>query len=169
LIGGVWGLIGINYFLGGLLNGILLGMITGLIWGLLDKSISISSYPNIVSPYQRLNSLFWWKWLSKTFLIVSFGVLYFYFGGGLERYPREMLGFMIALIPAVTVCALFSDSLLKHAVLRLALYREGWAPLKYVTFLDYAVSLRILEKDGGHWRFRHHNLQELFANSVVTY
>src|SRR6185436_1502233 len=114
---------GINYFRGGFQNGILLGMLTGLLWGLFDKSISVSSYPNIVSPYQRLKSLFWWKWLSKTFLVVSFGFLYFYFGG-LERYPREFLGFMIALIPAIIVCALFSDSLLKHGVLRLALYRE---------------------------------------------
>ena len=37
-------------------------------------------------------------------------------------------------------------------------------PLRYVEFLDYAArELRILEKDGGQWRFRHQNLQDYFV------
>lgn len=55
-------------------------------------------------------------------------------------------------------------ALFKHLALRLCLYLEGDVPLKYATFLDYAAEVRILEKDGGHWRFRHQNLQEYFAN-----
>lgn len=51
-----------------------------------------------------------------------------------------------------------------HIILRFCLYREGVMPLKYATFLDYAAEARILEKDGGQWRFRHQNLQEYFAN-----
>ena len=43
-------------------------------------------------------------------------------------------------------------------------FLKGTMPLKYATFLDYAAEARILEKDGGHWRFRHQNLQDYFAN-----
>jgi hypothetical protein len=38
----------------------------------------------------------------------------------------------------------------------------------YATFLDLAAEARILEKDGGHWRFRHQTLQEHFAKMSDT-
>lgn len=46
---------------------------------------------------------------------------------------------------------------------RLFLYIKGKAPLRYETFLNYTVEARILEKDGGFWRFRHQELQDYFA------
>lgn len=55
-------------------------------------------------------------------------------------------------------------TLFKHIILRFCLFLESAMPLKYVTFLDYAAEARILEKDGGQWRFRHQNLQEYFAS-----
>ena len=54
--------------------------------------------------------------------------------------------------------------LLLHFILRLCFYIEGKMPLKYVNFLNYTTEAKILEKDGGHWRFRHQNLQDYFAN-----
>jgi hypothetical protein len=57
--------------------------------------------------------------------------------------------------------------LFRHWVLRIILAQEGAMPLRYVTFLDYAAEIRILEKDGGHWRFRHQYLQEYFASLVA--
>jgi hypothetical protein len=59
---------------------------------------------------------------------------------------------------------LFGISILWHLILRYCLFLEGSMPLKYATLLDYAAEARILEKDGGHWRFRHQNLQEYFAS-----
>ncbi len=35
-------------------------------------------------------------------------------------------------------------------------------PFPYAPFLDYCVRLRLLEKDGGAWRFRHQILQDYF-------
>lgn len=55
----------------------------------------------------------------------------------------------------------------KHLLLRYYLWREKLIPLKFVTFLDLAAEARILEKDGGQWRFRHQNLQEYFANLEI--
>jgi len=36
-------------------------------------------------------------------------------------------------------------------------------PLRWVSFFKYATSARILEQDGGQWRFRHQILQDYFA------
>jgi len=47
--------------------------------------------------------------------------------------------------------------------LRIALSLEKKAPLKYVQFLEATTKARILEKDGGQWRFRHQLLQDYFA------
>jgi energy-coupling factor transporter ATP-binding protein EcfA2 len=65
---------------------------------------------------------------------------------------------------SVSMFAIFSTPLFKHLLLRLSLYIERAMPLKYATFLNYASEARILEKDGGQWRFRHQNLQDHFAN-----
>ena len=64
----------------------------------------------------------------------------------------------------LAVMTLSLTPLFRHFILRLCFYIEDKMPLKYATFLDYAAEARILEKDGGHWRFRHQNLQDYFAN-----
>jgi hypothetical protein len=61
---------------------------------------------------------------------------------------------------------LTKHALYRHLPLRIALYFEDAMPLKYVTFLEYASRLRILEEEGGQWRFRHENLQRYFAENV---
>jgi hypothetical protein len=52
---------------------------------------------------------------------------------------------------------------IKHYVLRLILAREGYAPLSYVSFLDYATKLIFLRKVGGGYIFIHRMLMEYFA------
>jgi hypothetical protein len=54
----------------------------------------------------------------------------------------------------------------KHWMLRICLTLEGSMPLRYADFLSYATELRILEKDGGQWRFRHQILQDYFARGA---
>ncbi len=51
-----------------------------------------------------------------------------------------------------------------HFVLRFCFYLEGSMPLRFVDFLEFSTNLRILEQDGGQWRFRHKILQDYFAN-----
>jgi hypothetical protein len=50
-----------------------------------------------------------------------------------------------------------------HIILRFCFYFEGDMPMRYVDFLKYATNRRILENDGGQWRFRHKILQDYFA------
>jgi GTPase SAR1 family protein len=69
----------------------------------------------------------------------------------------------IIVVPYLSISTIIPTAFFQHLILRFCLYIQGMVPLRYATFLDYATSLRILEKDGGQWRFRHQHLQEYFA------
>jgi energy-coupling factor transporter ATP-binding protein EcfA2 len=67
-------------------------------------------------------------------------------------------------ILVIMILSLINTAFFKHFVLRLWFWALNIIPLRCAGFLDYATKLRILERDGGFWRFRHQNLQEYFAN-----
>ena len=52
---------------------------------------------------------------------------------------------------------------MRHFVLRAQLAFGGFAPFRYVPFLEYATALLFLERNGGAYRFRHDLLQRYFA------
>jgi NACHT domain len=54
-------------------------------------------------------------------------------------------------------------SVIKHYVLRFLLRRNGYSPLNYVRFLDYAAERVFLRKVGGGYVFTHRLLMEYFA------
>ncbi len=55
-----------------------------------------------------------------------------------------------------------NTSLSANLILRIALFIQQKLPLRWVTFFTYATDARILEQDGGQWRFRHQILQDYF-------
>jgi len=59
--------------------------------------------------------------------------------------------------------SLGGSAVLKHALLRLILYRSGDIPWNYAHFLDYCASIGILRKVGGGYIFVHRYLLEYFA------
>ncbi len=52
---------------------------------------------------------------------------------------------------------------IQHGVLRLLLWLNGFAPLRYVRFLDHAAALLFLRKAGGGYIFVHRMIMEHFA------
>ena len=52
---------------------------------------------------------------------------------------------------------------IQHAMLRLALYRGGYTPWNYVSFLDYCAERIFLRRVGGGYIFVHRLLMEYFA------
>ena len=66
----------------------------------------------------------------------------------------------------IIIINLLGSSLYKHLMLRFCLWLEGSMPIRYVNFLDYCSEIRILEKDGGRWRFRHQILADYFRGGV---
>jgi hypothetical protein len=56
------------------------------------------------------------------------------------------------------------SAFIRHFILRGQLAVDGFAPFRYVPFLEYATALLLLERNGGAYRFRHDLLQEYFAS-----
>jgi hypothetical protein len=117
------------------------------------KKIKFFAY--LKSPYQRLVG---GLYINLIFAIISSLIIV------LSQYISDC-GFVISIFFAIlTYRALVKIVLLRHFLVRFSLWLEDSAPFKYATFLNYAAQARILEKDGGHWRFRHQYLQEYFAD-----
>jgi len=56
----------------------------------------------------------------------------------------------------------------QHSILRLFLWRAGYAPLRYVHFLDYATRCILLRRVGGGYIFVHRMLLDYFASQDST-
>ncbi|HQU86323.1 MAG TPA: hypothetical protein PKY59_24550, partial [Pyrinomonadaceae bacterium] len=152
---------------GGLIGGLIIGLFSSIYFGsYLMQEIEPIVY--IQHPYQRISSGILFN-LFKTILLVL-GIL-------LTTYSINFLGlenFFVSMKLQDFLKCIYLSSLspifvflvrpvFLHSYLRLCLWFEGSMPLKYAAFLDLAAEARILEKDGGQWRFRHQNLQEYFA------
>jgi hypothetical protein len=169
---------GLNEGLLGIFKGILFGLIFGSIFGLfigllagtafcvllsLEKTEIGKKFVPLKKPYQRLikDSAFGFAvfWSLSTALIISLSIRHY----KPENWP-DIFGFVVTAVLVGLAIDFYQNPFLNHIVLRVCFLFEKAMPLKYATFLDYAAATRILEKDGGHWRFRHQNLQEYFAN-----
>ena len=74
------------------------------------------------------------------------------------------LGLVAALVAGLVLLFLNGGfAYLKHYVLRLLLWCDGYAPLNYIRFLDYAAERVFLRKVGGGYIFTHRLLMEYFA------
>lgn len=163
--------VGAGVFIG-LIFGFIGGWITGLLGGIFgifligfENLKNVKSFCYLENPYQRIIGGFHINiyFISLLFFIFVIGssLLFNYIQ---NRFLLGSLFFLISVFLFLAITKLQSIPLFLHSVLRLCLYYENNISLKYVTFLDYAAEARILEKDGGHWRFRHQNLQDYFAN-----
>jgi energy-coupling factor transporter ATP-binding protein EcfA2 len=152
--------------------GLIVGALTGFFIGIFGSLKKVKELAVLERPYQRLLGGLSSRLFFSTFIILLSLVGMAGYESQLRNgYINPHYGIYITLIVLPLSFAffiLFSLPVIRHFILRLDLYRQDKMPLKYATFLDYAVGLRILEKDGGYWRFRHQNLQEHFVTSVPT-
>ncbi len=147
----------------------------GLFWGLAvalmvspimfyDVCGKAGKFEYLRFSYQKLRS----KLLFSLFinsciylLFISTGTI-FYYSFRFQIMPEKNM--WLFMIISCFVASFLATPLIRYFIVGLSLFIQGKIPLKYATFLGYAAEARILEKDGGHWRFRHQNLQEYFAN-----
>lgn len=92
---------------------------------------------------------------------------------GIEQKPTlttaELSFWMyMMLVMAIPLALLAGGACIKHLVLRIILYRNGYIPWNYASFLNYASDRIFLRKVGGSYIFIHRMLQEHFArmNSI---
>lgn len=146
----------------GLINGFIFGLIGGMLFGLVKGLVENASFATVVSPYYRLKSeikLEIFQWL---IIMLPTNPLVSYISRGTKTLMSLTSGVLIGGVFGIFL-GLLNTSLFKHIILRLLLYSEKKLPLRWVSFFTYATATRILEQDGGQWRFRHQILQDYFA------
>jgi NACHT domain len=123
----------------------------------INSSRVISFYTYLKSPYQRLRSGIEVQLAEHTIMGLLLTLSFRYVFG---------LGFSVVVFGTLLVglSSVFASPIGRHFMVRLCLRFENRMPLRYVSFLDYASEAGFLEKDGGHWRFRHQNLQHHFGS-----
>lgn len=121
-------------------------------------------YSHVKKAYYRLTSGFTFNILKGlVFSISLIGIMIIQEWRRGIIFELSNLGLVFTVLIYGVLLGIFSTPVYKHFSLRLCFFLDGSIPLKYATFLDYCAEARILEKDGGHWRFRHQNLQDYFA------
>lgn len=164
---------------------ILIGLMLGFIFSARKSIQKTLRFAYLKTPYQRLKSgifynMFEWVTLFML-LLIPYMSRVFYYDQSYKEVGDDAIGLIIFVILDLLLAVLtlgfgliygliggfLSTPFFNHLILRLCLYLEGAMPLKYVTFLNHATEARILEKDGGQWRFRHQYLQDYFANRIT--
>jgi hypothetical protein len=88
---------------------------------------------------------------------------------GFLRFGEAIDALAIGIGVGVGIWVFFGGfSLIKHAVLRLMLWRKYGLPLKLVRFLDFASDQILLQQVGGGYAFIHRTLMEHFANHELA-
>lgn len=147
---------------GGLAESAAAAALLGAFVGVREIVYEVSYFVSVETPYQRLRAGRWEKILTLAVLCLLMNFISLFASG--EGLTREGISVLAAFsLFGGALIGLSGSPLFRHFILRLCLYIEGKAPLKYATFLDYAADARILEKDGGRWRFRHRHLQTHLA------
>ena len=161
LVGGLfYGLFGSLFV--ALFGGLFYGLVGGLFVALDTVLVEDASFSSVKTPYHRLNSEITFE-VYQWMLIVSLGcLLLFYTTGAIQTFLDSLCFLGLGLLFG-TLFGLLNTALFKHLILRFCLYWEKKLPLRWVSFFSYATAARILEQDGGQWRFRHQILQDYFA------
>jgi len=112
-------------------------------------------YTSIKKPYARLSNIKF-NILNISFFNVGVVLIYTVFA-----LPYNDLLFIF---PFAVYYLFFDSPLFYHFILNYCLWKEKSMPFPMVPFFTYCTKLRILETDGGSWRFRHQMLQDYFCN-----
>lgn len=155
-------------------NAINLGLFWGSFFGLIvslvmfyEVCVKAGKIEYLRFSYQRLWSKLIFSLLVNSciyFLFISIGTT-FYYSFRFQIMPEKNM--WLFMIISCLITGFLATPLIRQFIVRLSLFIQGKMPLKYATFLNYAAEARILEKDGGQWRFRHQNLQEYFAKMDI--
>jgi hypothetical protein len=152
--------------LAGLGGGLSTLVIIALHAGLAAGTVSQRSRPN-----EGIRRSAWYALLAGTVTAVLLGGLTSAVVHGFERFaPGEPLRaeLMFALGLAVPIALIYGGlACIQHVALRLVLWRDDAAPLRYVRFLDDCCECGLLGKVGGGYMFFHSVLLEHLADLHV--
>lgn len=141
-----------------LVAGVIWGVGFGFFYGLFSNCRRISGFAKLRDPYQRLRAGILFNVLQMGGALGAFSVIVKLSGLVQSDWGLPAITFLLG-----SLLGFLFTPLYRHYVLRFCLWLEGAMPLRYVSFLRYATELRVLEEEGGQWRFRHQNFQDYFA------
>ncbi len=146
----------------GVTGAVLYGLLGALLYGLFgiehrreNVTVSAQAWPNEGVWRSALNAV-------RVALPAGVGVFLFV---GLVVGPREAApaGLFFGLLGGVLAGGM---PVLRHLNLRITLWISGYAPLRYVRFLEHAAGLGFLRRVGGGYAFAHGMLREHFATAA---
>lgn len=123
----------------------------------------IKKFEYLTFDYQRLRTGYVYnfiRWNSIILLCCVLLINFIAFNSGTFNMRPVLL-----LVPFTFSLSFLNTAIFKHALLRFCLVLAPVIPIRFATFLNYATSAKLLEKDGGSWRFRHQELQDYLATS----
>jgi len=139
-----------------------LGFVMGFVENLYQATTTISFFKTIKTPYKRIKSG-WLSYFFQAFFVLVAFLFVFSSTEIIQDDSKLLIGLFLLFMFPMILLLLIRMPLIQHCILRIALNLEKKAPLQYVKFLNTTTKARILERDGGHWRFRHQLIQDYFA------
>jgi len=123
-------------------------------------SRTIKNFATLRNDYERLKTGFTYNLIRLTIVNICFVVIV-----NLTITNSGLLNYRPIIINSFFILSIFlvNTAIFQHFILRFCLIVINAIPIRYGTFLNYVSETRILEKDGGFWRFRHQELQDYFA------
>jgi hypothetical protein len=157
----IWGIEGLIL---GMADSLVWGLIEGLIWGLLVPEFNNTTVNNQGIKESALNAGIFTVIGGVAWVLLYVGVL---LAVGEPLEPRDLLidgignGVFFGIYVGGLAC-------IQHFVLCLLLKQSGAIPWNYAKFLDQAVELGFLEREGGRYRFIDDSVQEHFAQMPLN-
>nr|WP_322657110.1 NACHT domain-containing protein [Dendronalium sp. ChiSLP03b]MDZ8203441.1 NACHT domain-containing protein [Dendronalium sp. ChiSLP03b] len=163
LLFGIFGLVLVNEKISSLsfsVNiGLIYGLMIGLILGFRGIEIEKKNIPNQGVWQSAKNTIG-----LLTLIIFPSTLLIFLMQQTLQTNNSLIFSLVSGLFLALLVAIPRSGTpVIKHFILRLILYFNGYIPWNYARFLDYCTERMLLQRVGGRYRFIHKLLQDHFA------
>ena len=123
-----------------------------------------SFFYSLNTPYQSFKNDFLLKiGLAGLFALIYIPITFLLFDTNTEALVESKIKKTFSSGIFIFIISFLNINIFFHLLLRLCLFLEKKLPLQLVHFLQYATQARILEQDGGQWRFRHQILQDYFS------
>lgn len=166
ILGLVFGVIyGITYGITyGLIYGTMIGMTIGILFGIDGIEIENKQTSNQGIRQSFTNTLAISINTCLFTIPVNFIILTIAFKDREILVTSLMSGIFLGLLIGITRCG---TPVIKHFVLRVVLWSNGYIPWNYAKFLDYCTNRLFLQRVGGSYRFMHDLLRQHFAKKYA--
>jgi hypothetical protein len=152
----------------GVICGMIFGLIIGFIYGIDGQEIENKTFPNQGIYQSAINTIIITSIICIPVAPLMFFIRLWFIKPANGLSPTSELSFIYPLVFGVFLGLFIAipksgTPAIKHLVLRVILWSNGYIPWNYARFLDYCTERLFLQRVGGRYRFIHKLLQDHFA------